>query len=321
MHNSIQQLVALSDKNWFKTGGAAQFYAAPPSEFEFQIALNFATKEDLPIFILGEGANILISDEGFPGLVIQPKLKYIQQSEINASHVLVTAGSGVTIADLINYCLKHQIGGLEEFSGIPGSVGGATYINLHYFEFLLSQFLVSAQIIDKKTHQISAVTNDWFEFGYNKSKLIDNNYYLIDATFHLKKLSKRDTAYAQGRSAEIIRHRNRRYPLSHTCGSFFRNFDATEVSIEQNEKKIVYIAYYLDKIGIKGNLTVGGASVSYQHANMIINTDNATTKDIITLARLMQKKVYETFSILPQPECRLVGFAEYPLYKSIYELK
>lgn len=321
MHHSIKQHVALSDKNWFQTGGAAHYYAAPTSALEFQIALDFATKHNLALFILGEGANILISDEGFQGLVIQPKLKYIDQINTDASHVLVTAGSGVTIPDLIMYCLDHNIGGLEEFSGIPGSVGGATYINLHYFDFLLSHFLISARVIDKNTNEILEVTTDWFEFGYNKSKLIDSNYYLIDATFNLRQLSELETAYAKGRSVEIIRHRNKRYPQSHTCGSFFRNFHTDEVILEQQDKKIIYVAYYLDKVGIKGNLTIGGASVSYQHANMIVNTGNATTTDIIALARMMQKKVYEAFKIIPQPECRLIGFSEYPLYKDHYQLE
>ena len=78
-------------------------------------------------------------------------------------------------------------------------------------------------------------------------------------------------------------------------------------------KKLIYVAYYLDKIGVKGELTVGDAVVSYQHANMIINRGNATSADIIALARKMQELVFEKFGIIPQPECRLIGFKNYPL--------
>src|SRR5690606_7761801 len=100
---------------------------------------------------------------------------------------------------------------------------------------------------------------------------------------------------------------------ANTCGSFFRNFLPHEVTLEIHDKKIIFVAYYLDKIGIKGSLQKGGALVSRQHANMIVNTGNATSSDVIAIALEMQKLVYEQFGIIPQPECQLVGFKEYPL--------
>lgn len=215
--------------------------------------------------------------------------------------------------DLIVYCLDNNLLGLEEFSGIPGTVGGSVYINLHYFQFLLAQFLVRATIIDKYTGQTSVVEPSWFEFGYDQSKLHEENHYLVDATFKLKKASEIETAFAQGRRIEIIRHRESRYPKKNTCGSFFRNFHDHEVSLTSNGKKMIYVAYYLDKIGVKGSLQKGGAVVSYQHANMLVNQGTATSTDIIMLARAMQEMVQKEFGILPQPECRLVGFKQYPL--------
>lgn len=312
MNLSIQEYISLADKNWFKTGGSARFYSEPRTILEFQQALSFAHDSNLDLFILGKGANILISDEGFPGLVIRPSLHQIHHT-INGATALVTADSGVSMQNLIEYCLEHSIIGLEEFSGIPSTVGGAVYINLHYFEYLLSNFLVSAQIIEKSTGTILAVDNAWFNFGYNQSTLLNENYYLVNATFSLKKVSELDTAYAKGRSIEIIRHRMKRYPATHTCGSFFRNFHEHEVTFMHNNKKIIFVAYYLDKLGIKGNLRRGGALISYQHANMIINTGTASSSDIIDLGRTMQSMVKENFGIIPQPECRLIGFSTYPL--------
>ena len=136
----IQDNISLKDKNWFQTGGIARFYCEPTSTEEFKTALEFAQKNNLDIFTLGKGANILMSDEGFPGLVIRPQLNTIEYHVKNNQH-LVTAGSGTDFDDLINYCLNHQLSGLEEFSGIPSSVGGATYINLHYYDFFLKRFL------------------------------------------------------------------------------------------------------------------------------------------------------------------------------------
>lgn len=309
----IQQHVPLKDKNWFKTGGAARYFAQPVTPAEFQGAVQFAQVNNLPVFLLGEGANILISDEGFDGLVICPALKEITVVGDVTTHCLVKAGAGVSMDALINHCLEHQISGLEEFSGIPGSVGGSVYINLHYYEFLLSHFLVSAEVIDKKTGALSMVDASWFEFGYNQSKLIEGGHYLASATFKLKKINELETAYAQGRRKEIIRHRKARYPNALTCGSFFRNFHENEVTLESNGKKMIFVAYYLDKIGVKGQLKVGDAIVSYQHANMIVNQGTATTADIVQLTRTMQQMVKDTFGIVPQPECRLIGFKEYPL--------
>lgn len=309
----IQQNVPLADKNWFKTGGAARFYAQPRTEQEFRMALEFARSENLDIFVLGCGANILVSDEGFSGLVIRPCLNEMTITVGEENKILVTAGAGVTMPDLITFCLENNILGLEEFSGIPGTVGGSVYINLHYFEFLLEQFIVSAQVIDHATDEIQTVGTDWFQFGYNKSRLQQEDYYLVSATFSLTRADDLAVAFARGRHKEIIRHRSSRYPVKNTCGSFFRNFHDNEVTIVSNGKKMIYVAYYLDKIGVKGQLKHGDAGVSYQHANMIVNYGSATSADIIATARAMQELVYKAYDIIPQPECRLIGFKEYPL--------
>lgn len=312
----IQRNVPLADKNWFKTGGHASFYAEPTSATEFTQSLLFAQLHQLSVFILGAGANILISDQGFDGLVIHPKLAEISLTPVNDNQVWVTAGAGVTMPDLIEYCIRNNIIGLEEFSGIPGTVGGSVYINLHYFEFLLEQFLAHAQVIHKVTGEIQTVLPSWFNFGYNQSTLLHEQYYLISATFKLKKATDIETAYATGRSIEIIRHRASRYPKAGTCGSFFRNFHEDEVTIINSAgKKMIFIAYYLDKIGVKGALGIGDAIVSHQHANMIVNRGNATSNDIIQLAYKMQMLVKEQFGIVPQAECRFVGFKEYPLMR------
>jgi UDP-N-acetylmuramate dehydrogenase len=309
----IQQNVSLKDKNWFQTGGVATFFAQPTTEDEFVESLAFAHMHRLPIFVLGQGANILISDEGFKGLVIHPQLKAVTHFPETKMHELVTVGAGYVLHDFIDYCLEKELSGLEEFSGIPGTIGGSVYINLHYFEFLLEQFLVSARVINIMSGTIKTVDNAWFNFGYDQSTLMRKEYFLLSATFRLKKVSNFGIAHARGRRIEIIRHRLNRYPTSHTCGSFFRNFHDNEVTLMSNNKKMIYVAYYLDKLGVKGHLKVGGAIVSYQHANMLVNQGNATSHDIISLALLMQEKVYHEFGIIPQPECQLVGFEEYPL--------
>lgn len=306
----IQHNVPLHDKNWFKTGGNARYFCQPTTEQEFVAAVNFAQEQACEIFVLGQGANILISDDGFDGLVICPALKDIT---VDAAAGIVTAGAGVDIQELINVCLEHRLIGLEEFSGIPGSVGGAVYINIHYFQFLLSQFLVSASVVDRTTGQASQVDATWFNFGYNQSQLLSRQHYLVSASFLLKPVDDYGAAYAKGRRDEIIRHRQQRYPRSNTCGSFFRNFHTDELASDVDGKKIPFVAYYLDKIGIKGALRVGNAVVSHQHANMLVTQPGATSADVIALARTMQQRVRDAFGITPKPECQFVGFKEYPL--------
>jgi UDP-N-acetylmuramate dehydrogenase len=302
----IEENVSLKDKNWFCTGGKARFFCRPQNEHEFQQSLLWALKHKVKAAVLGEGANVLVSDDGFDGLIICPMMRKISLS-FNQDKNFITADAGVNIQDCIDWCIDNSSLGLEEFSGIPGTIGGAVYINIHYFQFFLSQFLEQATLINTQTGEIKSFDNAWFNFGYDKSKLQEKEWLLLSATFALKPATDIQAAYAAGRRDEIIRHRNSRYPKEKTCGCFFKNFDKTQPPI----------AYLFDKLGFRGELKHGGAIVSSRHANMIINQDNATSSDIITLARIMQEKTLEVFGLLPQAECQFIGFDDCPLLKTI----
>jgi len=311
----IKEDVSLKDKNWFKTGGNARYYSEPTSLEETLSVLNFAQDHVTQLFILGQGANVLINDKGFDGLVLCPHMRTIEIVDEQNDDVYVQAQAGVILEELIEWCLAHNISGLEEFSGIPGTVGGSMYINLHYYQFLLEEFVQSARVINLNSLDLESVKTEWFEFDYNDSVLQRKQHLLVDTVFKLKKISDLEVAYARGRRAEIIRHRAARYPQKNTCGSFFRNFYEDEVTIQSGDKPMIYVAYYLDKIGVKGELAHGDAIVSYQHANMIVNQGNATSADIIAVARTMQELVSEHFDIIPQPECQMIGFETYPLLR------
>lgn len=308
----IKKNISLKNKNWFKTGGSSKFYCEPETINDFSDAIRFANQNNLEIFFLGKGANLLISDYGFNGLTIHPKNK-----KISINNNFVNAQAGVEIQDLINYSLNKNLIGLEDFSNIPGSIGGATYINIHYFDKFLSDFLINAKVINKQTGNIINVDKQWFNFGYDQSTLQEKNYYLIEATFKLKPVDDIEAAYAKGRRDEIIRYRQRQYPTQNTCGSFFRNFHENEVTISINNKKMIFIAYYLDKLGIKGNLKIGNAQVSYKHANMIETTINATSADVINLAKNIQELCIQNYGLIPKAECQFIGFDKYPLLREI----
>lgn len=308
----IQKSVPLADFVWFKTGGSAAWFAEPKTAAEFGAAIVWARSRSLDITVLGEGANVLIADEGIPGLTIRPRISSLEIVR-DGEHAFVRAGAGVSIGSLIQFCFEHNLLGLEEFSGIPGTVGGSVYINIHYFRFLLSDFLVSATVVDAQTGEVQVVDAAWFAFGYNTSTLHSRSHYLVDATLAVRPASALEVAFARGRSQEMIRHRAQRYPNARTCGSFFRNFHSHEVSFESNGQKMIFIAYYLDAIGVKGRLSVGGAAVSYKHANMLVTSEGATSADVVALAREMQKRVFDAYGIVPVSECQFLGFPRYPL--------
>lgn len=304
MDRIIKKSQTLADKNWFQTGGQAKFFCEPKNGSNFKEALAFSKKQKLEIFVLGEGSNLLVSDNGFNGLVIKPQNKEIIFDVKNST---ASCGAGTKLSEFIEKSLENQLLGLEVFSGIPGTIGGAIFNNAHYLNFHVGDFLLEATVISKDTGECHKVDQDWFNFGYNKSRLYEEKFYLLSAKFKLKKSSEKESWFAMGQSHEIIRHRNMRYPTSNTCGSFFRNFLPNELKKGQ----LPFVAHYLENLGVKGSLKVGGASVYPRHANMIVTDGkNAISADIRTLARKMRDMVKEKFDLEPKPECRFLGFSE-----------
>ena len=316
----IQEQVPLDVRNWFKTGGKARYYTRPSSIHEWHEAITFARSRNLPITILGEGANVLVADDGINGLVIHPQEKEIDSYSIASQPdaIWFRASAGTTLETLIAFALDNNAVGIEDLSGIPGSVGGATYMNAHYFEHYFGNVVVEATIIHMHTGEIKEVDHDWFNFGYDFTTLHQEPYAIVDVVVKLKKVTPLEAAYAKGRSFEIVRHRKHRYPYERTCGSFFKNFDQTDKNlIVVNEKPVTAVAYYLDALGLKGTLRVGGASISSKHANMIVTSPGATSADIVALARKMQEAVWKAYGLLPKSECVMLGFGAYPLHESI----
>ena len=299
--------VSLAPLTWFKTGGKAKYLSEPATLEELKNDLAFAAKNGLPFEVLGEGANTLVSDEGYPGMIIHPVNKELKLTE-REDCFLLEAGAGAKVQDAIDYALERKALGLEEFSGLPGTIGGAAFINAHFFEFFLADFLVSALVVSP-SGETKEVSKEWFEYGYDVSRLHREKWIVWSAAFRLRKGSELEAAFAKGRAYEIIRQRSRRYPKERTCGSFFRNFLP-----EEARGKVPSVAFYLDKVGVKGTLSVGNAVVSRKHANMLETKEGAASADVIALAREMQKLVYKNFGLVPVPECRFLGFPSFPLH-------
>ncbi|MBR5900778.1 FAD-binding protein [bacterium] len=303
--------IPLAPLNWFKTGGNAEFFSEPQTLEDALSDLAFAKKEGLEVNVLGEGANTLVADQGCSGLVLHPANKALSLDE-SPEGLVLEAGCGANMQDAIDFALERNALGLEEFAGLPGTVGGAAFINAHFFEYFLADFLLSAKVISLDG-SVKEVGKDWFEYGYDVSRLHREKWLIWSVRFLLRRGSEFETAFAKGRAWEIIRQRSRRYPKERTCGSFFRNFLPEEIP-PGSEIKVPNVAYYLDKIGVKGALRFGKASVSRKHANMLETEEGASSADVVGLAREMQKLVYKDFNLVPVPECRFLGFASFPLY-------
>lgn len=322
----VGEQVDLKQYNWFGLGGLARYFSEPKTLGELTEVISWSKNQSLVIRLLGQGANVLISDSGFNGLIIKLALFEMAHEDYDDEFVLLSASAGCSLESVISYMFdRAKCVGLEEFSGIPSSIGGALFINLHYFEFLISMFVLRATVYDIKNAEMKTVDREWFKFGYDDSIMKrDRNFILINATFKLKKADPVAVAFAQGRNVEIIRHRRSRYPSEKTCGCFFKNFSSEDQNVLLNGegKKILAAGYYIDQLGLKGTLSRGHSFISPKHANMITHDGEGTATEIIEIARTVQKEVFKAFRLYLEPECELIGFDNYPLYttKELLEL-
>ncbi|MFA6136031.1 MAG: UDP-N-acetylmuramate dehydrogenase [Candidatus Paceibacterota bacterium] len=297
----IRKNVLLKNYSGYKIGGPADFFCEPKSKKELLTALNFSLKKNIPVYMLGGGFNILISDSGFRGLIIKPKINYLAVKKNG-----MIAGAGVDLGRAIKFSLKNGLLGLEEFSGIPGTIGGALYINIHYYQALLNNFVEWIECVDNKlnSYLIKAKNENW---KYEFSQIQKSGLIVVRACFKLKKVNQEQKWKAIGKAEEIIRTRFYKYPQEPSAGSVFQNIDSKNFYGAPS----ISAAHYIDRLGMKGT-RVGGAEISGRHANMIINKGGATAKDVIKLASLIKKRVKNKFGIEFKPEVQFIGFKSDP---------
>ena len=316
--NFILEQVSLKPYSWFGTDGIARYFVNLKNNKEFIETVSWAKQNNIKISILGLGANILISDENNELCIVKMFGENKSYEYLDEQTGILTVDAGFDFQEIILYAIATaHLFGLEEFSGIPSSVGAAIYINLHYYDFFIAQYIHSVQIYDTETNTIFTANQQWCAFGYDESTIKKNKRYIIlSVSFILKRGTIFDSWYAQGRRVEIIRHRQNRYPHTYTCGCFFKNFNTTNPFLikRANGKPITAASYYLDQANARAVCQHGNAHVSWQHANMIVHTGSATSADIISVARKMQKIVYQKYGLLLEPECELLGFQQYPLF-------
>jgi UDP-N-acetylmuramate dehydrogenase len=263
----------------FKIGGSAKLFFIASSIENLIQAIRIAYELNFPFFILGGGSNLLVADEGFSGLVIKNECRKIIIEECQ-----ITAQSGASLEDLIEFARKNSLTGLEFAAGIYGTVGGGICGNAGAYGSSLGQFLTKAVLLTP-SGEIKNVGNDYFEFQYRGSKLKQNDEILLSATFQLKKGVEEEI---NEKINQIQKERETRIPKEPSAGCYFKNIETEQGKISAG--------FLLDQIGAK-NLKINDAAVSKEHANILINKGNAQAKEIRELADILKQKVFERFHL------------------------
>ena len=271
----------------FKIGGKADVFVMPENKNELKILLNSAKENNVPFFIIGKGSNLLVSDNGIEGAVISLS----EFDKISLSENTINCGAGVNLSALCNFALKNSLAGLEFAYGIPGSVGGALFMNAGAYGGEISQVVSGAFCIDFDGNEVFLKRED-MNLSYRNSVFKNSNLIISEVVFELE---TSNSSEIKAKMQEYIEKRKTKQPLEYpSAGSTFKrpvgNFAGT----------------LIEKNGLKGELS-GGAMVSDKHAGFIINYDNATANDVLNLMDKVQKTVLSNDNILLEPEVIFVG--------------
>jgi UDP-N-acetylmuramate dehydrogenase len=289
--------VPLLEKNTYRIGGKSLYYAEPCSANELKEARNFALEQQFPVFILGKGSNVLISDYGWPGLTINTSLNF---SSIEWENECAIAEGGASLNVLINQSIAMGYSGMEQLSGIPGTVGGAVIMNAGAFESCIADTFIQADVL-LPTGEIRSFTSDEASLGYRTSRFKTDGGIVLRAVFKFKKISTIDELKTVQK--EILTRRKSKQPIEFpNCGSVFKRPEGN------------FAGTLIEKCGLKGVMS-GDIQVSEKHANFIVNKGKGRAEDVRILIRKIQKRVYEQFGILLQPEVIFIGTFDEPLFE------
>lgn len=290
----IEQDVPLAPFTTFGIGGPADLLTKPQTVDELAAAVSWAKEQGHPWFVLGTGANILIGDGGFRGLVIKN-----EASAVSFEGKTLTAESGVTIAKLISETTKRGLSGLEHFINIPSSLGGAMWQNLHFLSpdrsrtVFIAELVRGAEILDERGKR-RQVEPDYFQFGYDTSSLHETDDVVLTVTMELTESTPE--AIREISQANVAWRAEKHPPGAErmSAGSIFQKIEG------------IGAGRLIDQAGLKG-YTIGGAQVSDHHANYILNVGGATAADVRALITHTQAVVEESSGQNLTPEISFVG--------------
>lgn len=283
--------IPMKDHTTFKTGGIAEYFAIPSGYDDIVTLLNFSKKYSVPVFILGGGANILVSDKGIRGLVIDMR----EISKISFQDNICSADAGVDISDLSKAAAERNLKGLDFIYGMPGSVGGAVWMNARCYGVSISDILISVNYIDENLELKKLTINDIDNnFSYKKSPFQNSQNVILSAIFKLKKGNKKEIF------SKMNQHKKDRENKGHykypSAGSVFKNnrsFGRPTGSI-------------IDSLGLKG-YSRGEAEIASFHGNIIVNKGLASSEDIRSIINYTQNTVNKKLGLKLEPEIQFIG--------------
>ncbi len=277
----------LSGYTYTKTGGPADILAFPKSKEETQRIIYYCNEQNIPWLVLGNASNLIVKDGGIRGFVIMLD----ELSAIHLSGTTIEAEAGAKLIDLAKRALEFGLSGLEFACGIPGSVGGAIFMNAGAYDGEIQEVFESAEFLTP-SGEFKTISKEEMHFSYRHSIFQEEKNIILSGRFACKEAETKKIAE---RMAELTRLRQNKQPLEYpSCGSVFKRPAGH------------FTGQLIQKAGLQG-LILGGAQVSKKHAGFIVNLGNATATDYIELIEHIQKTVFEKFDVHLETEVRIIG--------------
>ena len=271
----------------FKAGGKAAFLVTPDSEEKVKGLIRFFNENEIANYIIGNGSNLLVRDEGFDGVILEIGSKL---SEVVVNENKITAQAGALLSKTANQAYKSGLSGMEFASGIPGSVGGGVAMDAGAYGGELKDIVETVTMCDENGDEIT-LTVDEMDFSYRHSIVQDKNYIVLSATFAL---TPKEPEKILETMNDLNQRRRDKQPLEYpSAGSTFKRPEG------------YFAGKLIQDAGLKG-YSVGGACVSEKHSGFIINKGGATATDIITLIGDVQKIVKDKFGVELEPEVKIL---------------
>jgi len=293
--------VSLADYTTWRVGGPAEWLAEPTNTDQLSELIAWASQNKIPWRVIGAGSNLLICDEGLPGLTLC--LRKFQGMSMDSTTGLVEALAGEPIPTLARRAARAGLHGLEWAVGIPGTVGGAAVMNAGAQGGCTADCLVSVDVLDPNSDgeagMVRTLNKEELDFSYRHSLLQSSELMVISARFQLT--PGHDPQELSKITSGNLNHRTTTQPYQWpSCGSVFRNPEPQKAG------------QLIEGLGLKGR-RIGGAEVSPIHANFIVNTGDASAEDILNLIHLVQEEVHISHGITLHPEVKQLGFPPEPL--------
>lgn len=288
--NQICYQEPMKNHTTFKIGGPAQCFITINQIEELKEVLRVANEYNISITIVGNGSNLLVSDKGIRGITLKMKLEKIEIQE-KGEIIQITVGAGEKLGKLAQICLQKEITGLEELSGIPGTIGGAIRMNAGAHGKEIKDIVKLVKGIDYQGKE-KVFQKHELAFGYRDSIFKREKYIITEATFVLRKGKKEDI---KAKMQEYAKYRKEKQPIE---------FPSAGSTFKRGEDFIT--AKLIDEIGLKG-YAIGDAQVSTKHSGFVINKGNATAKDVLKLVACIKNKVYEKCKKEIELEIEIIG--------------